>query len=207
MKKIAIMQPYFYPYMGYFDLIKSVDYFVFLTDVQFTRRSWMTRNKIRSNQKNWQYIHIPTLKTPQKTLIHDILIADNWLEHLNLKLLYTFGKQIIKHPIYLDLQNYKNETNLCTMLCKSVINTANYLNITTKFLDSRNYRSTYEKKQNGIIEIVKNLGGTIYLNACGGRSLYQKEEFEKHNIKLDFMPEISYMNNLSILDLIFGDKM
>lgn len=206
MKKIAVMQPYFYPYVGYFDLIKNVDYFVFLTDVQFTRRSWISRNKIRSHQKKWQYIHVPTLKAPQKTLIHDVLIVQNWIEHLNSKLLHTFGKKIEKHPIYLDLQNYKDETNLCRMLCNSVIRTASYLNITTKFLDSRNFRTTHEKNQNGIIEIVKNLGGTIYINACGGRCLYQKDEFEKHNIKLDFMPDVSHSNKLSILDLIFGDK-
>jgi hypothetical protein len=205
MKKLAIMQPYFYPYIGYFDLIKNVDVFVFLTDVQFTRRSWMTRNRIRSIQKDWQYIRINASKAPQKTMIFDIKINDTWLHALNSTLLNTYGKKIKNHPIFLDLQEYKNESNLCNILCKSIISIAKYFKLPTKFLDSRNYRSIHEKNQNGIIEITKNLGGEVYINPYGGKKLYQEHEFAKHNIKLEFMPKPQYVNELSILDLIFGE--
>lgn len=72
--KTAIMQPYFFPYVGYFELIKYVDNFVFLSNVQYVKRRWINRNKIRSANKNFQYITIPIKNCQQKTLIENIEI-------------------------------------------------------------------------------------------------------------------------------------
>jgi hypothetical protein len=83
--------------------------------------------------------------------------------------------------------------------------TSRYLGIKTEFLDSRCYRTVHANNQDGILEIVKNIGGNIYINASGGTELYQKSDFANLGIELLFMPPCQKQNKLSILDLIFGD--
>ena len=100
MKKIAIMQPYFFPYIGYFELINKVDEFVFLTDVQYVKRSWITRNKIKSHNKEFDLIKIDIKKHSQKTNINQIEILDNkWKELFFNKILHTYGKKSLSHPL------------------------------------------------------------------------------------------------------------
>ena len=205
MKKIAIMQPYFYPYIGYFEMVKSVDAFVFLTDVQYVRRSWMCRNRIRSHQEEWQYIRVGVKKAPQESLICNMQAEVGWLNDMNKTLLHVYGQHIKSHPLYADLQQYEKETDLCKILCKSVEATSRYLGIKTEFLDSRNYRTIHASNQDGILELVENVGGNIYINASGGTELYQKSDFANRGIELLFMQPCQNQNKLSILDLIFGD--
>ena len=72
-KKVAIMQPYLFPYLGYFQLINAVDAFVFYDDVNFIKRGWINRNRILVNNED-QLISIPLIKASQNKLIKDVQI-------------------------------------------------------------------------------------------------------------------------------------
>lgn len=196
------MQPYYYPYVGYFELIRSVDKFVFLNNVQYIRRGWVNRNRIRWNA-DWKYLTVPVVKCDRSTLIQDILISGKeWkIDHLH-SLIYSYG-EVQNHPCFEFLATI--ETNsLCQMLMDTITHTARYLGIKTEFFDSREFPSD-RSKQYRLIDICKQLNADVYLNASGGVELYDKADFECENIKLEFIESTKHNNKLSILDLILGD--
>lgn len=205
--KIAIMQPYYYPYVGYFELIKAVDKFVFLNNVQYIRRGWINRNRIRWTN-NWKYLTVPISKCSHTTLIQDVTISgNNWkYDHLNsLMCVYTKTCILANHPSFQFMANI-NTNNLCQMLMDTIINTSKYLGITTEFLDSRDFPSS-RNKQHRLIDICKQLNADTYVNATGGVDLYDKTDFEAENIKLEFLEPTKHKNKLSILDLMLGDNL
>lgn len=200
--RIAIMQPYFFPYLGYFELIKTVDIFIFLTDVQYIRKGWVNRNRIRSNN-NWQYLTVPVHKASRYSLIYEMKMISGWGQKHCSIIENTYGKMVIENQLYKFFILLDRQENLCKMLCDSLIFTANYLGIGTKFMDSRDF-GINKRKQWKLIDICKVVGAKTYVNASGGRDLYQKEDFNKEGIELEFMIKKEYKNNFSILDLIFG---
>lgn len=200
--KIAIMQPYYYPYIGYFELIKSVDKFVFLNNVQYIRRGWVNRNRIRWND-TWKYLTVPISKCSRETLIYDVEISNSgWLDEHLTSLQYSYK---IKHEVIDNLASIQTN-NLCELLTKTIKHTANFLGIETEFLDSRNFPSS-KRKQHLLIDICKQIGATTYVNASGGVELYDKSDFNKESIDLEFIQPTSHTNKLSILDLILGDSL
>ena len=86
--KLALMQPYFFPYLGYFDIINSVDKWVVFDNAQYIRRGWIHRNRILHPRKGWQYIVVPIKKHSHKTVIKDIMIDNeqNWKRKIIRKL-------------------------------------------------------------------------------------------------------------------------
>src|ERR1700750_1615028 len=82
--KIALMQPYFFPYLGYYQLVKSVDEFVIFDQAQYVRRTWMNRNRILNNHKEFSFLIVPVTKAPRETKIKDIKIdyESNWKERI-----------------------------------------------------------------------------------------------------------------------------
>lgn len=203
--KIAIMQPYYYPYIGYFELINAVDKFVFLNNVQHIRRGWVNRNRIRWND-SWKYLTVPIVKCSQTTLIQDVKISGKeWkIEHL-MALTYSYGAEVVNRPTFQHLASMETD-NLCDLLMQTLKHTSNLLNIKTEFLDSRDFPST-RRRQFLLIDICKRIGATHYLNAPGGANLYDKNDFESENIHLEFLEPTKHSNKLSILDLILGDNL
>lgn len=101
--RIAVQQPYFYPYLGYFKLISSVDKFVFFNDVQYIRRGWINRNRINVDN----YLTVPILKTKRSEIINNIKIdySTHW-HYKHCRTLETkYGKKCLEHPIYLFYKN------------------------------------------------------------------------------------------------------
>ena len=74
--KIGIVQPYFLPYIGYFALINVVDKFVYFDDVQYIKRGWVNRNRIKVVDK-WHYITLPVKKTPFSANINEVYIVED----------------------------------------------------------------------------------------------------------------------------------
>lgn len=197
--KIAVMQPYFYPYIGYFELISKVDIFVFLVDAQFKKRSWMTRNYLRGNLR----LTIPTQKVHQKDKINQILIDNNqnWKElHLK-KLLHLYGKNSLSHPIF---QVYNKEYSfLCDFLCESIIETSKFFGLKTIFkysTEASSDKSSVEK----IVDICNFYKCDEYYNLPSGRSLYKEEDFG--DMRLNFMSLTDHDNKLSIIDVCLYEK-
>jgi len=211
------MQPYLFPYIGYWQLINAVDTFVIYDDVNFIKQGYINRNNILQKQR----AHLFTLQligaSPNKK-INDIKIGGN-----SNKLLRTIKQNYSKAPFYKDvfpvLEEILNneEKELSKFLGFSLVKIAKYLNIDTKFLYSSDIKNDKTfKAQDRLIEISMILNATSYLNLIGGIELYDKEVFFQNNINLSFLKssKISYKQfnnefvpNLSIIDiLMFNDK-
>jgi hypothetical protein len=199
--KIAIMQPYFFPYTGYFKLISEVDTFVFLDDVQYIRRGWMNRNKI--NNSSPFYITVPVKKCPRNTLIKDIETIKGW-SHSHLKsFVHVYGKKVFSNSIYEYYKNFENYDLLNPMLCDSIIWMSKYLKLKTKFEYSSNFPSN-KRGQERIIDICKKMSATTYCNLPNGNSIYSNEEFDKNNIMLKFI-NTEHHKHISILESCFNE--
>lgn len=200
------MQPYFFPYIGYFQLIHCVDTYVNLDHVSFMKRSYMTRNTLKNNTT----ININVWKASQNKKCNEIYVnfENNYipkflktLENLYSKELHyeTILNEIIL-PEFIDrkITISKFNLNLIKRIC-------NYLDIKTKIVDTSE-NLTKLKKGEGLKEITKHFNSKSYINAIGGQSLYNKEDFKNDNIELNFieMGNVVFDNKYtSILDLLF----
>jgi len=212
MKKIAIMQPYFFPYLGYFSLIKSVDQHVIYDDVQFIKGGWINRNYVLINrQKNLFSIRLR--KAGANRLINQIEIIDDFLKFQKM-LRMAYGKAPYKKPV-LDLVAricaYPNK-NLAAFVGNSLREIVEYLNIRNSLVfSSLIKKGNAQKAQDKVIAICRELQGTIYINSIGGQSLYDGPNFSRHGIELKFIKvrPVTYMQfgkafvpNLSIIDAL-----
>lgn len=220
--KVAVMQPYLFPYIGYWQLINAVDKFVILDDVNYIMRGFINRNKILLNGQPYQFT-IPIKKASQNKLIMDTEL--NFSQEDKRKFLLTIRNAYKKAPYFEKvmpmleeiIQNPEND--LTNYIRYSIERITQYLDIKTEiFVSSQIEKQPDLKAQDRIIEICKCLGADIYINPCGGRKLYHSEMFEKEGIKLLFLdPDMNHIlynqnqenfeNNLSIIDvLVFNDK-
>ena len=211
--KLAIMQPYFLPYIGYFQLIKAVDKFVFFDDVNYINRGWINRNRILLNGEA-HYITVHQKGASQNKLINEIEIIDN-----RSKLRKTILNAYSKAPYFREAWPLieiilEFETDKMGKLAEfSVIQTCKYLGIDTKFeLSSKNYRQTSNLKlEKRLIAICNANEALEYINPIGGIELYDKKTFMIEGIKLSFLRTGSiiynqfgnaFVGNLSIIDVI-----
>jgi hypothetical protein len=218
--KVAIMQPYFFPYIGYFQMIKAVNAFVFYDDVNYINRGWINRNRILVNEEP-SFITIPLLKASQNKLINETEI----IQHKEyLKMAKTIEMAYKKAPYFHAVFNLVNEVlnkeykTLAEITIQSIKTCCEYLDIKTQFyIASKNFANTKGlERAERLQTICKQLNANHYINALGGQELYTKEGFAKENIQLQFIQSnpINYQqfNNefvpwLSIIDvLMFNSK-
>lgn len=194
--KIAIMQPYFAPYLGYFQLIKEVDTFIFYDDVNFIKGGWINRNYISIN-KELKRFTIPLVKPSSFKKINEIGV--NWDSKDMSKLIKTFQQNLKDKTIINKIIKEKPKT-IADMAILSISLFCEYLGITTKLKRSSelNYYKQKDKVLN-LIEICKLENSFHYINPEGGQSLYNKEQFLSHGIKLNFIKGLS---SPSILETI-----
>ena len=185
------MQPYFLPYIGYWQLINAVDKFVILDDVQYITRGWINRNKIFVNGKD-QWITIPLEGANRNRLINELKICspNNWAPKLKRNIDYNFKKsQNFKEGYELFSRIIDCNTNdLSSFLVRSIKLICDFLDIDTDIiLSSEISPLDILKGQARIIHICKKLNASFYYNPQGGIELYNKEEFIKENIELGFI--------------------
>lgn len=217
-KSIAIMQPYFFPYIGYFQLIAAADQFTFHDDVEFIERGWIHRNRLLIEGKA-KYLTIPRRSGSKYEMINEVehvmdtnqKLTRNYLANL-VKAYYQkapfFEKvfPIIKYVLMFESQK------IADLAIESVKETCKYLGMeipvvrTSETMDKQNL-ARMEK----LIYICKSLEADTYINAPGGKKLYSKAEFQEHNIHLLFLDpgEITYpqfgepfVPRLSIIDVM-----
>lgn len=219
-KKIAIMQPYFLPYIGYFQLIKSVDEFVIYDNIKYTKKGWINRNRIFFEGKD-KLITLPIKKDSDFLDVCDRSLSDTWIstkKDLINQIKVSYGKAPnFTEGLEITQQIISNDsTNLFTFLYESIKIINSYLGIETKIIVSSEVEIDHKlKSQDKVIAICKKLGASQYINAIGGVSLYSKEDFLKNEIKLNFIKtdnfsypqfDYEYVPYLSILDVImFND--
>ena len=213
--KLGIMQPYFFPYIGYWQLINAVDKFVLLDDVNFIMRGYINRNNILLNGKAHLF-SVPLEKPSQNKLINEIrLNFSNKEKETFLKTItMAYKKAPYFNSIYPIIERIiKNPQNDLTQYIKfSIEEIKNYLNIKTEIkLSSDIKKDNTLKAQDRILEINKNLKSNIYINAIGGQELYDTQEFKKNGIDLYFIKtkyfkyqqfKNEFVPNLSIIDIL-----
>jgi len=191
MKKIAVMQPYLFPYAGYFQLIRAVDKFILFDDVNFIMRGWINRNNIlMGGQKS--LFSIPLVKASQNKLINETAISDTgkWKE----KFLRTITMAYAKAPYFKEIYSliesitYQEDVILSKFIYKSLVKICETLGITTTIVPSSSVFNNRELKgQTRILDICIRENAGIYINAIGGRELYDRELFESKGIDLRFI--------------------
>lgn len=213
---LGIMQPYFFPYIGYWQLISAVDTFVIYDDVNYIQQGWINRNKILVNGATCFFTltlnHASSFKR-----INEIEILN--YERCKKKLLATIQSAYGKAPYFSRIYSLIKETfnvensNLSQLLTKQILLVSQYLDIKTKFvLSSELNKDCTLKGEEKVIDICKLMGAKCYINAIGGKTLYSKEHFEQEKIELSFLSpgEIQYIQfkknifikNLSIIDVM-----
>ncbi|MEK0445055.1 MAG: hypothetical protein RLZZ399_376 [Verrucomicrobiota bacterium] len=217
--KAAIMQPYFFPYIGYFQLIKAVDSFILCDNLQFTKKSWMTRNRFLLNGKD-SFFMIPVRADDQTKQIRQRELAADYNPQ---KLLRSLQAAYKKAPFFKDTVPLIEKAltfpgrNLFEFLYNSILETCRHLLINTPFSKSSEYPvNEYLHKEERVIAICKSSEADTYINPIGGTSLYSKERFLKEGLTLQFLQsdpihyrqfENAFVPQLSILDvLMFNSK-
>lgn len=209
--KTAIMQPYFFPYLGYFQLIDAVDVYVNLDHVSFMPRSYMTRNVIKNNIQ----INVSVLDGSQNKKCNEVkvILTEQYIQKFYKTLQYQYGKSInyemvmenIIKPCFTTEEKTISQFNI-----QIIKNICNLLDIKTKIIDSScGFQNLELKKEYGLVSIVRQLDSNTYINAIGGQKLYSKDFFRSQGIELFFlkMSELDITNQYaSILDLLFIHK-
>ena len=220
--KLGIMQPYFFPYIGYFDLINSVDKWIVFDTAQYIRHGWINRNRILHPQDGWQYIIVPLKKHSRSISIKDVEINNN---------------QDWKQRIIGQLQHYKKNApyfkNTLALLDECLASEEKYisrLNVlilekTCALLDIRfdySYFSEMDLKLDSIekpgdwaLRISQALGAVEYVNPPGGVDIFDRKRFTNSGIKLTIrtLPTFEYscygydfIPNLSIVDILMWNE-
>ena len=213
--KLGIMQPYFFPYIGYWQLINAVDKYVIYDDVNFIKGGWINRNKILMNNEG-KMINLQMKGASSNKLINEVEVAGDMV--YNKKLLKTIESCYKKAPhfddVYPILKKIINneERNLAKWLEYSIREISRYLCMNTEIIMSSSIKKNNNLKgQDKVIEICKLTNATEYYNAIGGMELYSYETFRKNEINLKFVKTqlIEYkqfnnemIHNLSIIDVL-----
>lgn len=185
------MQPYIFPYVGYFQLINAVDKFVVYDDVNFIKRGWIHRNNILVNGEANMF-SVPLSKPSQNSLINEVELGD-WKPWVS-KFLKTIEQNYKKAPYFKEIYALVEEvfvadcTLISTLALRSLQQVCNYLSISTQFVNSSAlYENAQLKAQERILDICLKEKGTHYINPTGGRELYDKELFAGNGVRLNFI--------------------
>jgi hypothetical protein len=223
-KSIAVMQPYIFPYLGYFQLINAVDEFVFYDDVNFIKQGWINRNQILNNNKALSF-SIPLEKVSSFKSIQDTNINFNSYAKWKKKFLKTLEQNYSKAPYFESIYNLVHEIiedpkseSISELAIRSNKYVSDYLGLKAKFKKSSEY--FYDSKKLERTERLLNIGNKLrakaYINALGGQELYDKSDFKACDIDLYFLnPNLKpykqfseeFVPGLSIIDiLMFNSK-
>jgi hypothetical protein len=221
MKRLAIMQPYFMPYIGYFQLINSVDKFIIYDNIQYTKKGWINRNRILINGKD-QLITLPIKKDSDYLNVVERKLSESWEKDKN-KTLNIIKASYSKAPYFEESYNLISkclnnpEVNLFRFIYDSIILINEYLEIKTQIVISSTIDVDHTlKSQDKVLSLCKSQNADVYINSIGGIELYDKETFKQNKIELNFIKSTSFQykqfNNefvswLSIIDvLMFNSK-
>jgi hypothetical protein len=214
MKTVVIHQPDFMPYLGFFHRLLNADLFVILDDVQFLRRGWHHRDKIKTSQGD-SWITLGIQKSPQDTKISDILLSgENWREkHLNLlRQNYNKSQYFTEiHPYIEKLYSTQYEK----MMDFNLASIRMLMNLFDIKIDIE-YSSQYNIKTKAnelLVDILKEVNATHYLSGIGAKDYFKQEPFDDANIEVIWQefkhpvyPQINgeFIPFLSSIDLLFN---
>lgn len=220
--KVALMQPYFFPYIGYFQLINEVDEFVIFDNAQYIRRSWITRNRLLNAHKESTFINVPVCKEAMGTKIKDIRINNDiqWQNKIFQQLLYyknapyyQYVKDFLSDCFTVNDSDYVSQFNTRSlkMIC-------DLLKIDTKItVLSEKFPAidTADEADEWGIKVSKALNASTYINAIGGKEFYNPEKYLNNGIDIQFVEPVLlaykqfkplFVPGLSIIDVMMFNE-
>ena len=217
--KLAIMQPYFFPYIGYFQLIGAVDQFILYDNIKYTKKGWINRNRILQNGRD-AIFSLP-LKSDSDYL--DVCKREVSIDFNPSKLLNQLYGAYQRAPYFeqsfplLEKIVQYNNLNLFQFLHHSIVKTCQYLGITTVIkVSSSNDIDHNLQNQDKVLALCEVVGADTYVNAIGGMELYSKEKFRQRKIELQFINSCpfeykqfgaSFVPSLSIIDVMMFNSL
>jgi hypothetical protein len=215
--KLAIMQPYLFPYLGYFQLIRAVDSFVVYDDVNYIKGGWINRNFILA-QGDKQLFTLPLQGASPNRLINQIAVGGR-----KNKLIETIQQSYSKAPHFPEVFPLieeillHQETNLARFLDHSLRRVCDHLALHPQWRISSTLKKENELRgQEKVLAICKELGASHYINVSGGKELYGQDAFVDRGARLSFIQSKpvayrqfgkTFVPNLSIIDvMMFNDR-
>jgi WbqC-like protein len=190
MKSVAIMQPYFLPYVGYFQLINAADLFIVYDNIKYTKKGWINRNRFLLDGKDVVF-SIPLRKDSDSLDIRDREISADFKKS---KLLNQIREAYRRSPYFertfplFERIVLGKETNLFKFILNSIRQTCESLAIGTEIVVSSSLQIDHSLPgKTKVVALCKHVGADVYINAIGGRDLYSKEDFSAHGIDLKFL--------------------
>jgi hypothetical protein len=217
--RLAIMQPYFFPYLGYFQLMAAVDRFVVYDDVAFIKNGWINRNRILTSNGP-EYFTVPLAGASSFRPIRDTRCAppSAWRD----KMLRTLSQVYARAPqrsagltLVEQVLRVADSESIRDLAVASLREVCSYAELSPSWQDSS---SVYENSDlsgvDRVLDICRREGATRYVNAPGGRSLYEPARFVAQQIELRFISPVlgpyaqsrsaTFVPGLSVLDLIMN---
>lgn len=216
---LGMMQPYFFPYLGYFELIAASDRWVVFDVVKYNKRTWLNRNRMLHPHQGWQYISIPVHRTPLGTAIKDVRVIDpDSARSLILRQLDHYRRRApyFEQVASLIVTAFSNASSdrLVDINVATLTETCFYLNLSFNWT----LCSELELAPDGIehpgqwsLRAAQQLGAQEYVNPPGGRAIFRPEEWRRAGIKLTFTSlqpfhyaciPFEHVDHLSILDVL-----
>lgn len=211
--KIAVMQPYLFPYLGYYQLVSCVNEFVFYDDVSFIKQGYINRNSILGDRAPLR-VTFPVLNASSNRLIKDHAFSQDFSKQIK-----TIEQAYSKAPFFNDffprlLSVLESPDRDVTIICRESIKVVmDYLEVAfSHHLSSAMPYDRGSDRAERLVNICKYLGGNVYVNSIGGSDLYTNSFFSSRGIDLRFMKmdEVQYrqrresdsfVSNLSIIDI------
>ena len=189
--KVAVMQPYLFPYIGYWQLINAVDKFVILDDVNYIKKGFINRNRILINGVEHIFT-VPLEKASQNKRIMDMKLNFSVKERQKLvqSIEYAYKKAPFFEEVIPMIKNiiFYDEIRLIDYICNSMRAVMDYLKIgTALYKSSETEKDAGLKGQGRILSLCQKMGADTYVNPSGGRALYSHKDFTDNGIKLCFL--------------------
>jgi hypothetical protein len=211
---LGIMQPYFFPYIGYYQLIAAVDTFIIYDNIKYTKKGWINRNRLLRNGSD-AIFSLPLEKGSDELNIIDRKLSKDFDR---VKLLNQFKGAYSRAPYFEEINPLierivqLNNDNLFFYLQNSLIEMCLFLDIGTKIKVSSTLPIDHSlRSQEKVLAICVEKKACTYINPIGGTDLYCKDDFDLHGIKLKFLKTTSFeytqfnepfVPSLSIVDLL-----
>lgn len=209
---VAIMQPYFFPYIGYFQLMRAVDQFVFYDDAQYMKNGWINRNRIAIGEEE-KWVTLPVEHSGLRTKINErhYILKEN-VEAIKRKLVAAYSRAPNFEKAYrfvCDLLDF-DDPNVAVFNTNLLCESAHRLGIDCHFaVSSEIAQSDGRRGEAKVIDMCRALGADHYINPIGGLELYDPRRFSEAGLRLSFLQTtVSPANpsddgtHLSIIDTI-----
>lgn len=221
--RFALMQPYFFPYLGYFRLIARVDRWIAFDTAQYTPQSWMNRNRIIAAETGWRFLTVPVKRAPQATPINEVRLADpKHLQSMVLGMLspyrghaphYMAVRDVVAAGIASAKSDRLADLNMATL--KAVCDFMGVRFDAERLSEMDLGMATVTRPGDWALQVALAIGADSYLNAPGGTALFSQPDWDAKGIKLEFC-EVSHLAydcgrypfvpNLSIIDVLMWNS-